>query len=262
MDMGRPGISVEVSASEREQLIAMSRSRSLPHSLVRRAKIVLMAADGHSSTEIAAQCGVTHPAVTHWKKQFVAQGLAGLQDQAKSGRPRTHDDEMVAELLSKVLHEKPPGSTHRSVRAAAQETGISKSSVARHFALFGVQPHRTKSFELSSDPFFVEKVRDIVGLYLSPPSNALVLCVDEKSQCQALERTQPLLPMGLGYVEGVTHDYVRLGTTTLFAALNAATGEVIAQCKPRHRHQEFISFLNHVDRAVPASLDVHRIVDN
>ncbi|MEA3114574.1 MAG: hypothetical protein QOG58_4373 [Caballeronia sp.] len=260
--MGRPGISVEVSASEREQLIAMSRSRSLPHSLVRRAKIVLMAADGHSSTEIAAQCGVTHPAVTHWKKQFVAQGLAGLQDQAKSGRPRTHDDEMVAELLSKVLHEKPPGSTHRSVRAAAQETGISKSSVARHFALFGVQPHRTKSFELSSDPFFVEKVRDIVGLYLSPPSNALVLCVDEKSQCQALERTQPLLPMGLGYVEGVTHDYVRLGTTTLFAALNAATGEVIAQCKPRHRHQEFISFLNHVDRAVPASLDVHRIVDN
>ncbi|WP_405124837.1 IS630 family transposase [Ralstonia pseudosolanacearum] len=260
--MGRPGIAVEVSASEREQLVAMSRSRSLPHSLVRRAKIVLMAADGHSNAEIAAQCAVTPPAVTHWKRRFVAQGLAGLHDQAKSGRPRTHDDEAVAELLSKVLRETPAGSTHWSVRAVAEETGISKSSVARYFALFGVQPHRTKSFKLSNDPFFVEKVRDIVGLYLSPPTNALVLCVDEKSQCQALERTQPLLPMGLGYVEGVTHDYIRHGTTTLFAALNAATGEVIAQCKPRHRHQEFIAFLNHIDRAVPDNLDVHLIVDN
>jgi transposase len=260
--MGRPGIIVEVSASEREQLVSMSRSRSLPHSLVRRAKIVLMAADGHSTVEIATQCAVTPPAVTHWKKRFVAHGLAGLHDQAKPGRPRTHDDEAVAELLSKVLHETPAGSTHWSVRAAAEHTGISKSSVARYFALFGVQPHRTKNFKLSNDPFFVEKVRDIVGLYLSPPSNALVLCVDEKSQCQALERTQPLLPMGLGYVEGVTHDYIRHGTTTLFAALNAATGEVIAQCKPRHRHQEFLAFLNHIDRAVPANLDVHLIVDN
>jgi transposase len=161
--MGRPGIAVEVSASEREQLVSMSRSRSLPHSLVRRAKIVLMAADGHSNAEIAAQCAVTPPAVTHWKKRFLAQGLAGLHDQAKSGRPRTHDDEAVAELLSKVLHEKPVGSTHWSVRTAAEETGVSKSSVARYFALFGVQRHRTKSFKLSNDPFFVEKVRDIVG---------------------------------------------------------------------------------------------------
>lgn len=260
--MGRPGIKVEVSAGEREQLISMSRSRSLPHSLVRRAKIVLMAADGHLSSEIATQCGVTAPAVTFWKKRFVAHGLAGLHDQAKSGRPRTHDDEAVAELLSKVLHGKPRGSTHWSVRSAAEDTGISKSSVARYFALFGVQPHRAKSFKLSSDPYFIEKVRDIVGLYLSPPTNALVLCVDEKSQCQALERTQPVLPMGLGYLEGVTHDYIRHGTTTLFAALNAATGEIIAQCKPKHRHQEFISFLNHIDKAVPARLDVHLIVDN
>ncbi len=229
---GRPGIKVEVSAGEREQLASMSRSGSLPHSLVRRARIILMAADGHPSLEIATQCGVTPPAVTFWKKRFVAHGLAGLHDQAKSGRPRTHDDEAVAELLSKVLHGKPRGSTHWSVRTAAQDTGISKSSVARYFALFGVQPHRVKSFKLSSDPYFVEKVRDIVGLYLSPPTNALVLCVDEKSQCQALERTQPVLPMGLGYVEGVTHDYIRHGTTTLFAALNAATGEIIAQCSP------------------------------
>jgi transposase len=248
--MGRKGIEVVVSELEREQLLSMSRSRSLPHSLVRRAKIVLMAADGHTTTEIAMQCEVTPPAITHWKKRFVAQGLAGLHDEA------------VAELLARVLHEKPDGATHWSVRSAAAQTGISKSSVARYLSLFGIQPHRSKSFKLSTDSFFVEKVRDIVGLYLSPPTNALVLCVDEKSQCQALERTQPMLPMGLGYVEGVTHDYVRHGTTTLFAALNAATGEVIAQCKPRHRHQEFLAFLRHIDQVVPADLDVHLVVDN
>ena len=144
----------------------------------------------------------------------------------------------------------------------AAETGISKSSVQRYFQLFGLQPHRTESFKLSTDPFFVEKLRDVVGLYLSPPDNALVLCVDEKSQCQALERTQPMLPMGFGYVEGVTHDYKRHGTTTLFAALNVLNGAVLATCKPRHRHQEFLSFLREIDTAVPAELDVHCVVDN
>ncbi|MGF6658911.1 transposase [Paraburkholderia atlantica] len=241
----------------------MSRSRSLPHSLARRAKIVLMPADGHRSQEIARQCEVTLPAITHWRKRFVAHGPAGLHDEARPGRPRTHDDEAVAELLARILHEKPDGATHWSVRSAAAQTGISKSSVARYLSLFGVQPHRSKSFKLSNDPYFLEKVRNIVGLHLSPPINALVLCVDEKRQCQALERTQPmLLPIGLGYLEGVTHDYVRHGTTTLFAALNTATGQVIAQCKPRHRHQEFLAFLSHVDQAVPADLDVHLIVDN
>ncbi len=194
--MGRKGIEVVVSELEREQLLSMSRSRSLPHSLVRRAKIVLMAADGCTTKEIAMQCEVTPPAITHWKKRFVAQGLAGLHDEARPGRPRTHDDEAVAELLARVLHEKPDGATHWSVRSAASQTGISKSSVARYLSLFGIQPHRSKSFKLSTDSFFVEKVRDIVGLYLSPPTNALVLCVDEKSQCQALERTQPMLPLG------------------------------------------------------------------
>jgi putative transposase len=144
----------------------------------------------------------------------------------------------------------------------AEETGISKSTVARYFTLFGLQPHRRKSFKLSTDPFFVEKVRDVVGLYLNPPDKALVLCVDEKSQVQALERTQPVLPMGLGYVKGVTHDYYRHGTTTLFAALNVLDGSVITQCKPRHRHQEFLSFLNHLDRNIPAALAVHLIADN
>jgi transposase len=260
--MGRRGIRIELSESEREELQMMCRSRSLPHSLVRRAKIVLMAADGVPSVKIAAQCDITHPMVTHWKKRFVAHGLAGLHDQPKSGRPRTHSNEVVSGLLKTVLQEKPSGATHWSVRSAAAQTGISKSTVARYFALFGVQPHRAKTFKLSNDPFFVEKVRDIVGLYLSPPANALVLCVDEKSQCQALERTQPLLPLGLGYVEGVTHDYIRHGTTTLFAALNAANGEVIAQCKARHRHQEFVAFLDYVDQAVPAALEVHLILDN
>ncbi|WP_255779171.1 IS630 family transposase [Mycetohabitans sp. B8] len=207
--MGRKGIEVMVSERERKQLLSMSRSRSLPHSLVRRAKIVLMAADGHTNQEIAMQCEVTSPAITHWKKRFVANGLAGLHDEARPGRPRAHDDEAVAELLARVLHEKPNGATHWSVRSAAAQTGISKSSVARYLSLFGVQPHRSKSFKLSNDPYFVEKVCDIVGLYLSPPTHALVLCVDEKSQCQALERTQPMLPMGLGYLEGVTQRFVQ-----------------------------------------------------
>ena len=144
----------------------------------------------------------------------------------------------------------------------ATKTGISKSTVQRYFALFGLQPHRTTSFKRSTDPFFIEKVRDIVGLYLNPPDHALVLCVDEKSQIQALERTQPVLPLGLGYVEGITHDYIRHGTTTLFAALDIASGDILAQCKPRHRHQEFLSFLAHIDASVPKDLDVHLIVDN
>ena len=178
------------------------------------------------------------------------------------GRPRSHSDEQIAALLRNVLHSKPAVVTHWSVRSVAANTGISKSTVARYFALFGLQPHRSKSFKLSTDPFFVEKVRDIVGLYLNPPDKALVLCVDEKSQMQALERTQPVLPMGLGYVEGVTHDYYRHGTITLFAALDIVDGGVISQCKPRHRHQEFLSFLKHLDANIPAALELHLIADN
>lgn len=164
--------------------------------------------------------------------------------------------------MRRALSTKPKDGTHWSVRSFAKASGISKSVVQRYFALFGIQPHRSKSFKLSNDAFFVEKVRDIVGLYLNPPDKALVLCVDEKSQIQALERSQPVLPMGLGYLEGITHDYFRHGTTTLFAALDLANGAVIGQCKPRHRHQEFISFLNHLDANIPADLDVHLILDN
>jgi transposase len=260
--MGRPNVVVTVSAAEAEQLGSIARSRSLPHSLVRRAQIVLMSAEGISNQAIAERCGVSVPTISHWRRCWRERGVAGLHGELRPGRPRSYDDEQVAVLMRKVLHSRPPNATHWSVRRAAQASGISKSTVARYFALFGVQPHRSKSFKLSTDPFFVEKVREVVGLYLDPPDKALVLCVDEKSQIQALERTQPVLPMGLGYVEGVTHDYYRHGTTTLFAALNVLDGSVISQCRPRHRHQEFLGFLNHLDHQVPAELAVHLIADN
>jgi transposase len=260
--MGRPNTALAISEADREQLRAMVRSRSMPHSLVRRAQIVLLSGKGESNREVARRCGVTAPVVSHWRRRYQDRGLSGLHDELRPGQPRTHDDEKVTELITLVVQHKPEHATHWSVRSAAHASGIPKSMVARYFALFGLQPHRSKSFKLSTDPFFVEKVRDIVGLYLNPPEKALVLCVDEKSQVQALERSQPVLPMGLGYVEGVTHDYYRHGTTTLFAALDIRDGKVITQCKPRHRHQEFLAFLNHLDRNVPAGLDIHLIADN
>jgi transposase/transposase-like protein len=248
--------------SDRAELEHITRSSSLPAGLVRRAEIILRSADGATHQAVAEAVGVSLPVVGHWRRRYRAQGLAGLYDAPRPGRPRTHDEEEVAQLLRTVLGARSEDATQWSVRLVAASTGISKSTVQRYFSLFGVQPHRTKHFKLSTDPFFVEKVRDIVGLYLNPPDNALVLCVDEKSQIQALERTQPGLPMGLGYVEGVTHDYRRHGTTTLFAALDIDSGEILAQCKRRHRHQEFLAFLQHIDRSVPEHLDVHLIIDN
>ena len=191
---------------------------------------------------------------------FLEQRVAGLYDELRPGRPRSIADEQIAVLLKRTLSRKPAGATHWSVRQAAHDSGISKSTVHRVFQAFAVQPHRSRSFKLSTDPFFIEKTRDIVGLYLNPPDHALVLCVDEKSQIQALNRTQPVLPMGLGLCRGI-HDYVRHGTTTLFAALDVATGGYL-ECKPRHRHQEFLSFLRSLEACVPPELDVHLIVDN
>ena len=262
MAVGRPRAEVGLSAEEHAQLTVLAASRSLPHAMVARAQLVLWAAQGESSTVIAERLGWSMPTVGKWRQRFVEQRIAGLHDELRPGRPRTYGDEQVAQLINRVLRSKPDNATHWSVRSVAESTGVSKSTVARYFALFGLQPHRSKSFKLSTDPFFVEKVRDVVGLYLNPPDKALVLCVDEKSQVQALERTQPVLPMGLGYVEGVTHDYYRHGTTTLFAALNVLDGSVISQCRPRHRHQEFLGFLNHLDHQVPAELAVHLIADN
>src|ERR1700680_5044043 len=260
--MGRPNKALLIGEADRLQLHALVRSRSMPHSLVRRARIVLLSGEGQSNREVARRCGVSAPAVRHWRRRYQERGVAGLHDELRPGRPRTHDDEKVAELINLVVQRKPDHATQWSVRSAAAITRIPKSTVGRYFALFGLQPHRSKSFKLSTDPFFVEKVRDIVGLYLNPPDKALVLCVDEKSQIQALERSQPILPLGLGYVEGITHNYVRHGTTTLFAAFDTVTGTVLSQCKRRHRHQEFLDFLRHVDASVPKAFDVHLIVDN
>lgn len=262
MAMGRPKQSLNLTANERAELESIIASRSLPHGLVRRARMILLTEDGVSVRETARRVKVTAPAVSNWRKRFREQRLAGLHDALKSGRPRTHDEERIARLLNTALARRPKAATHWSVRTLGEETGISKSTVQRYLSLFGVQPHRARSFKLSNDPFFIEKVREIVGLYLNPPDKALVLCVDEKSQVQALERTQPVLPLGLGYVEGITHDYVRHGTTTLFAALDIANGQVFTQCKPRHRHQEFLSFLRHIEANVPKDLVVHLIVDN
>ncbi len=262
MAIGRPLSALQLSAAERQQLNNFAASRSLPHSLVSRARLVLWSAEGVPNQEIGARLSWSKPTVGKWRQRFVEHRIAGLYDELRPGRPRSVSDEQVALLLRRTLKQKPPAGTHWTVRLAAESNGLSKSSVHRVFQLFAVQPHRSKSFKLSTDPFFVEKVRDVVGLYLNPPDHALVLSVDEKSQIQALNRTQPVLPMGLGYVEGVTHDYVRNGTTTLFAALDIASGIVLTECKPRHRHQEFLSFLRRIDEAVPDELDVHLIVDN
>jgi len=262
MRTGRPKTPLTVSREEREQLESLVSSRSLPHGLVRRARIVLMAAEGMTNSAIAQKVGVSAVTVGKWRKRYLQQGLQGLHDELRPGRPRSISDEQVAVLIRKTLKTKPKDGTHWTVRSIAAETDLSKSTVHRIWRAFGLQPHRQRHFKLSTDPFFVEKVRDIVGLYLNPPDKAMVLCVDEKSQIQALDRTQPLLPLGLGYAEGVTHDYVRHGTTTLFAALDIATGKVLGQCKRRHRHQEFLQFLRQIDANVPEDLDIHLVIDN
>ena len=263
MGRGRPRKPIVLSPQVREELMSLSRSRTLSHGLVRRANIILLSADGLSNRAIAQKVGLSAQSVATWRNRFLRQGLMGLYDERRSGRPRSVAAEDITALIRKTLTTKPTdGSTHWTCRSIAAETKISKSEVQRIWSTLSIAPHRQKHFKLSNDPFFTEKVRDIVGLYLDPPDAAMVLCVDEKSQTQALERTQPLLPMGLGYVEGVTHDYVRHGTTTLFAALDIASGEIMAQCKRRHRHQEFLQFLNHIDENVPEGLDVHLIIDN
>jgi len=262
MVTGRPKKPLRVSAEERRELEAWASSRSLAHGQVRRAKIVLLSADGVSNTGIARKLDLSVQTVGKWRERYRREGIQGLYGEARPGRPRTISDQKVAALVRKTLASKPKNATHWTVRLMAEQTKLSRSTVQRIWRVFGLQPHRQRHFKLSTDPFFVEKVRDIVGLYLNPPEKALVLCVDEKTQVQALERTQPVLPMGLGYAEGVTHDYVRHGTTTLFAALDIATGEVLTRCKARHRHREFLQFLREIDRNVPAGLDVHLVIDN
>ena len=263
MARGRPLKPLQLSGDAREELQSLARSRSLPAGLVNRAEIVFLCADGLNNKTVAERVGTSRQTVSKWRERYRRQGLMGLYDERRPGKPRSIEDDEIMGLLKRTLETEPAdGATHWSCRSMAEETGLSKSTVHRVWSAFNIQPHRQKHFKLSTDPFFVEKVHDIVGLYLNPPEHAMVLCVDEKSQTQALERTQPLLPLGLGYVEGVTHGYIRHGTTTLFAALDVATGQVLTQCKPRHRHQEFLSFLRHIDANVPGDLDVHLVVDN
>lgn len=262
MKTGRPKATLVLTTEELAQLRALIASRSMPQGLAARARIILWSHEGRSNTAIADTLGVTKATVGKWRQRFLRDRVGGLHDELRPGRPRSRADEELAALITKTLRTKPPAGTQWSCRTMEDATGIPKSPVHRVWQVFGLQPHRQRTFKLSTDPFFVEKARDIVGLYLNPPDKALVLCVDEKTQVQALNRTQPVLPLGLGYVEGVTHDYVRHGTTTLFAALDVATGTVISQCRRRHRHQEFLAFLRHLDASVPRDLDIHLIIDN
>ena len=262
MPRGRQLPPVVLTEEQREQMTALSESTSMPYGLVQRARIVLACAQGLTNSAVAKRLAVSPSAVGKWRRRFLERGVQGLHDELRPGRPRTYDDEKVAVLINRALQQKPDHAGAWSVRLMAEAEGVSKSTVQRWFSLFGVKPHRSDTFKLSSDPFFIEKVRDVTGLYLNPPDNAMVLCVDEKSQIQALNRTQPTLPMGLGYVEGYTHDYVRHGTTTLFAALDVATGKVIGKCSKRHRHQEFLAFLRIIDKETPPELDLHLVLDN
>ena len=260
---GRPTTEILLTDEERKTLQSWVRSHSTKQGLARRARAILLAEKGETNLEIARLVGVTNSTVGKWRRRFGEFRMEGLHDEHRPGRPRTLGEEDIARLLDKTLLEKPPGgATQWSVRTAAEATGISKSTVQRIWSSLSIQPHRRRCFKLSTDPLFVDKLVDICGLYLNPPENALVLCVDEKSQIQALERTQPMLPLDMGYVEGVTHNYLRHGTTTLFAALDIQTGQVITECKKRHRHQEFLSFLRTIDDSVPNELDVHLVLDN
>jgi len=263
MPRGRPHKTVlEVSAADRDQLLRWSKRPKSSHSLAQRASIVLRCADGHPSSKVAQDLRITNATVWKWRKRFVERGLAGLLDEPRSGAPRSISDEKVEEVVTTTLETMPKDATHWSTRSLATRTGISNASVSRIWHAFALQPHRVETFKLSNDPQFIEKVRDIVGLYLNPPDRALVLCVDEKSQIQALDRTQRILPLAPGVAERRTHDYRRHGTTSLFAALDVATGTVIGETHRRHRSIEFKSFLDRLDREVPPALDVHLVMDN
>jgi transposase len=263
-------IKIELSGDERAYLERCVRRRKVARADAQRAEIILRAAEGLNNSQIADAVGVTRQTVRTWRNRFAKYRLGGLDDEPRCGAPRRIGDDRIEEIVTRTLEAMPSGATHWSTRGMAKASGVSPSSVHRIWQAFSLQPHRVETFKLSTDPQFVTKVRDIVGLYLNPPERAVVVCVDEKSQIQALDRTQPLLPMRPGQIERRTPDYERHGTTTLFAALVAATpaaigvkaGTVIGTCLPRHRALEFRKFLDEVERNVPAELDVHVVMDN
>ena len=261
--MWKPATALRVPRHDRELLGFLSRAPKTPQRVALRARIVLGAAAGRSINGLARELEVTRPPVLLWRRRYHEAGIGGLlQDAPRPGRKKAISAKKVETLVNATLHTTPNDATHWSTRAMARAHGVSEATVRRIWSAHGLHPHRVKTFKLSRDPEFVKKLRDGVGLYLNPPAKALVLCVDEKSQIQALDRTQPALPMRAGYAETRTHDYVRHGTTTLFAALNVLEGTVIGSCKPRHRHQEFLEFMNEVDRKVPRRREVHLILDN
>jgi transposase len=258
-----PAAALVVSEEERRELTRFTASRSVPQSVALRARIILGAADGVGNKVLARQLATSLPTVLLWRGRYQAEGLLGiLEERPRSGRPKEIAPEQEAALIEMTLRTTPKNATHWSVRLMAREQGVSPATVQRIWKKHHLQPHRVESFKFSTDPQFVAKVRDIVGLYLNPPDKAIVLSVDEKSQIQALDRTQPILPLRPGLPERQTHDYERHGTTTLFAALDVAAGKVIGHCQPRHRHQEFLRFLERVDTATDPGLAVHLILDN
>ena len=262
MRRGRPLPPLTLTAEERETLQRWLRRPKTAQALALRSRIILACAHGTPNQVVAARLSVSRPMVGKWRSRFVAQRLDGLLDEPRPGAPRTIGDEEVERVIRLTLETTPTDATHWSTRAMAQRAKLSQSAISRIWRAFALQPHRTETFKLSADPLFIEKVRDIVGLYLNPPDRALVLCVDEKTQVQALDRTQPILPLRPGVIERRTHDYVRYGTTSVFAALELKTGAVLTECHARHRAREFRKFLDRIDEAVPAGLDIHLIADN
>jgi transposase len=255
-------VPVVLDERERAQLQAWTRRRSSAQALALRARIVLLAAQGLKNTEIAARLEVDHATVRKWRNRFVECRLDGLTDEPRPGRPRMISDARVEEVIIRTLETTPKDATHWSTRSMARELGLTQTAVSRIWRAFGLQPHRQETWKLSKDPLFIDKIRDVVGLYLAPPERAVVLCVDEKSQIQALDRTAPILPMLPGTPERATHDYKRAGTSSLYAALDITSGKVIGALHQRHRAIEFKKFLATIDREVPAELDVHLVLDN
>src|SRR5215469_1183631 len=260
--MGKPAVAIELTAEERAELEGLANRRRTAQGLARRARIVLAAAAGMENQVIAQTIGADANTAGKWRRRFAEHRLDGLYDEPRSGAPRRIGDEEIAQTIRLTLETTPPDATHWSLRSMAAAVGHAPSTIHRIWKAFCLQPHRSAAFKLSTDPLFVDKVRDIVGLYMVPPERAVVLCIDEKSQIQALDRTQPLLPMRPGQAERRTHDYTRHGTLSLFAALDAATGKVVGRCFARHRAREFRAFLNTVEASVPDDLDVHIIIDN
>jgi len=255
-------VGIELSDDERVRLESWARRRSSAQALALRSRIVLLAAAGLKNTEIAQRLGIDHATVRKWRSRFAQRRLDGVLDEPRPGRPRTITDEQVEEVIVRTLETTPKDATHWSTRSMAREVGLTQSAVLRIWRAFGLQPHRVETWKLSKDPQFIDKVRDVVGLYLNPPERAVVLCVDEKSQIQALDRTAPILPMLPGTPQRATHDYKRAGTSSLYAALNITSGEVIGTLHARHRAIEFKKFLVTLDREVPAELEIHLVLDN